>query len=79
MDDIWENCPFRDRVSSSIDIYKAVHLAHGEEVVLFMKAGTNRLIEVLRETIGDNPDDIILEKIQGYCMDGVPFNGMRGL
>lgn len=73
----WKDCPFRDRVSSSIDIDRFVHLSHGQLIVTFRKPGSGRYVEVFYETIGDNPDDAVLEKIQAYCLDGVPFDGMR--
>lgn len=76
---LWEDCPFRDRVSVAIDIYKAYHIGTDQEMVMFLKPGglrygTGRQITVLYETVGDNPSDEILNKIQGYLLDGVPFN-----
>ena len=73
----WVDCPFRDRVSRAIDIYRAYHIGYDKFVVMFVKPGVQRHVQVLHETIGDNPSDEVLNQIQGWCLDGVPFERYR--
>lgn len=73
MNPIWADCPFRSRVSLAIDILKGPHLGLGTEVVTFIKPNSGRQVDVLFSTIGDRPGDLVLERIQAYCLDGIPF------